>query len=775
MKFVPYKVVPSASRPGKTDKLPLDWRTGNVADAQDPANHLTQEAAELAVSMGTGVGVGLVLTPEERLWCVDIDNCLQADGNWSPIAIDLCDRLAGAYIEVSVSGRGLHIIGTGDLPPHGTRNGPLGLELYSKGRFIALTGTHATGDMTCDLTPVIAPLALQYFPPSAGGSTDPSEWTEGPCEGWAGPLDDGELISKMLSVKSAAAAFGGAASPRDLWEANEAALAKAFPDTGDRAYDASRADAALAQRLAFWTGRDCERMERLMLRSGLTREKWEQRPEYLRGTITRACGQQRDVATGRKRTDTVSELIPDAPAVPVTAPASYTGFVTASDMPTYFKNCVYIEDQYVAATPDGELLTPQQFRTSTRYGGAKFMLDTEKTTRNAWEAFTESAIFTPPTARGIRFRPDEPPRALIDDNGRIFFNCYVPIKTPSTPGDASLFLQHMQKLLPVGVDSDLLLYYMAAVVQNLGYKIQWAPLVQGCPGNGKSALINIMVRAIGERYCHLPNALDLHNKFNPWIENKLFIGIEEAHVPSEKREVTETMKPMITNPRIEIQGKGRDQYTGDNRANFFLTSNYKDAVPKTRDDRRYGIFFTAQQSIDDLLRDGMDQAYFTRLYDWLNTGGYAVVTHFLQHLEIPAAMNPTKELQRAPDTSSTLEAIKSSRGPVEQLILEAIGNEAVGFRGGWASGHYLSVLLEDRRLRNRCLPQQWDALMTSLGYTRHPALRGGRTDNIVTPDGVRTRLWVKNDSIAHLNLESAAQVAAAYSAVNGTFGVTRTA
>lgn len=772
MKFVPYKVVPSASRPGKTDKLPLDWRTGDVADAQGTAIHLTREAAELAVSMGTGSGVGLVLTAEERLWCIDIDNCLQADGNWSPIAVELCDRLAGAYLEVSVSGRGLHIIGTGDLPPHGTRNGALGLELYSKGRFIALTGTHASGDMECDLTPVISAIATQYFPPSAGGSTDPSDWTDGPCEGYGGPTDDDELISRMLSVKSAASAFGGAASPRDLWKANETALAKAFPDTGDRAYDASRADAALAQHLAFWTGKDCDRMERLMLRSALAREKWEQRPEYLRSTITRACGQQRDVAAGRKRTDIIP--VPNAPAAPDGAPLS-SGFVLASDMPSYFKDCVYIEDQYVAATPDGELLTPQQFRTSTRYGGAKFMLDTEKTTRNAWEAFTESAVFTPPTARSTCFRPEEPSRGLIYDNGRRLFNCYVPIDTPSQPGDPSPFLEHMRKLLPVGVDSDLLLYWMASVIQNPGYKMQWAPLIQGCEGNGKSILIEIMIQAVGERYSHIPNAQDLANKFNAWLQNKLFIGVEEIYVATERRDVLDTMKPMITNRRIEIQGKGLNQVTTDNRANFMLATNHQDAIPKTENDRRYGMFFTAQQCADDLTRDGMTEEYFTRLYDWLRSGGYAIVTHYLRNLAIPAAMDPARGLQRAPQTSSTKEAIEASRGPVEQLILEAISNEAVGFRGGWASGHYLSVLLEDRRLRNRCLPQQWDALMASLGYGRHPALRGGRTDNIVAPDGVRTRLWVKKDSIAHLNLESAAQVAAAYSAVNGSFGATRSA
>ncbi len=46
-------------------------------------------------------------------------------------------------------------------------------------------------------------------------------------------------------------------------------------DTSDYDNDHSRADAALCCMLAFWTGGDVERVDRLFRRSGLMRNKWD--------------------------------------------------------------------------------------------------------------------------------------------------------------------------------------------------------------------------------------------------------------------------------------------------------------------------------------------------------------------------------------------------------------------------------------------------------------------------------------------------------------------
>lgn len=748
---------------GSTDKLPVDWRTGHVANAHDPAIWTTREQATASAALyGPSYGVGFVITEGAGYWFIDIDNCLTSTG-WTPIVTELCLTLQGAYTEVSQSGRGIHIIGRGVLPPHGCKNRPLGVDLYSKGRFCALTGIHATGGMEADLTPAIQAVAARYFPP--GVDAAPADWTDGPCEGYGGPADDDDLIRIACNVTSAAAAFGGRITFRQLWEGDENALAAAYPDDHARPYDYSRADAALAQHLAFWTGKDCARIERIMRQSALARSKWD-RADYLPRTILRACGQQREVATGR-----ASPAVPSEPGTPG-APTDGPTLVLASDMARYFEGVVYIEDRYVAAVPDGSLLTQQQFRVSTRYGGRRFFVAPEtRPTRNAWEALLESEFYQPPHAHTLCFRPELPPRSVVNENGRLLFNAYVPVVTPVADGDPSPFLRHLELLLPNYRDRSILINYMASLVQNPGVKFQWWPLIQGAEGNGKTLLLSVMSYCVGERYSHTPNAQDLANKFNGWIDQKLFLGIEEIHV-SDRRDVLDFLKVLITNARVEIQRKGADQVTGDNRANGILLTNHQDSIPKTNGDRRYCVLWTAQQEFAHLARDGMDGDYFPRLYAWLRDGGYAIVNKWLRSYAVQAELDPAGLCHRAPVTSSTAEAIEVSQGPVEQAILDAVAGGDVGFRGGWVSSHFLRLMLVDRRLTSKAPGNQWNRILAGLGYDRHTALAGGRTNNDVVPDGRKSVLWVKRGSIPALNLTTPTEVERAYGlANNGALGV----
>lgn len=754
--FVVYRVVPSTTRPGKTDKMPIAPSGRAYIDAYAPAHWMSREDATAAAArLGANHGIGFVFTEADDYWFLDLDECRVGDA-WTDAAVALCHRLPGAYVEVSVSGRGLHIIGRGRIPPHGTKHKDLGdgIALFSKLRFCALTGTSAMGDMEADLTTAICAIAAESFPP--GSPQTQADWTDVPCEGYGGPADDDDLIRMACASQSAAAAVGGRASFKQLWDADEAALSKYFPDDHKaRPYDASAADAALAQHLAFWTGKDCARIQRLMERSTLRRDKWENRDDYLPRTITVACGKQRSVATGARRIEVVA-----ASAVEIVT----EDHILASDLDRHFEGAVYIEDRYAAAVPDGSILSPQQFRSRGRYGGKALVYTGDgKTTRNAWEAFVENTNFVAPFAHTLCFRPSLPSRSLVSHDGRILFNAYVPIETRSVAGDASPFLGHLAKLLPNDRDRQALLSWMAFVVQNPGKKALWAPLLQGCEGNGKTFLSRVMAFAVGERYSHIPNAQDLANKFNGWLDQKLFIGIEEIHV-SDRRDILDTIKPWITNLRGEIQNKGQNQVTGDIPANFLLNSNHKDAIPKTKGDRRYAPFFCAQQEASDLARDGMDGMYFPKLMKWAEADGFAICNHYLRSFVIADEFNPAVLAHRAPDTSSTAEAIEAGLGPVEQAVREAIEMGEVGFRRGWVSSHWLGLLLDARRLRTKANPNQWDGIMKALGYERHPTLFKGRPNNPVSPENKRSRLWVRSGSIQANSLTTPAEIARAYAA-----------
>jgi len=342
--------------------------------------------------------VGFFFTVDDPFYFLDIDHCLQADKTWSPIALALMGALPGGAVEISASGDGLHIFGTGTTPEHSCKNIALGLELYTERRFVALTGTSAMGNAGVDHSVMLPGLVAQYFPPKITANS--AEWTDGPIEGSTPIKDDEKLIEKALASSSAANTFGDRASFADLWTRNVEALALAYaPDNGNKTseYDESSADAGLAQHLAFWTGNDCDRIERLMRQSSLVRPKWDRKADdYLKRSIVRAVSLQDSFYTkGKKKEE--PPRVPVAPAA--TALGSSSGpeitsgyqFLGVSEQLEHFAGCIYVQDIHRIFTPSGAFLKSDQFNAT--YGGYVFQLDADvsgKTTRKAWEAFTES-------------------------------------------------------------------------------------------------------------------------------------------------------------------------------------------------------------------------------------------------------------------------------------------------------------------------------------------------------------------------------------------------
>src|SRR6478735_4981401 len=194
--FVTYRLVPSA-KPGKTDKLPCDHRSGHVANAHSPAIWTDFATAVAAVAAGRGHGVGFVFTENDPFFFVDVDGALRPDGTWSKGAGDLAAWFPGAAVEISQSGRGFHIIACGSAPPHTSGNVPFSADpldgsaaLYTSKRFVALTGLQATGDASTDHTPALETLVASWFGPRAPNAGGPDEWTAEPVPEWDGPRDD---------------------------------------------------------------------------------------------------------------------------------------------------------------------------------------------------------------------------------------------------------------------------------------------------------------------------------------------------------------------------------------------------------------------------------------------------------------------------------------------------------------------------------------------------------------------------------------------------------
>lgn len=388
---------------------------------------------------------------------------------------------------------------------------------------------------------------------------------------------------------------------------------------------------------------------------------------------------------------TVPTANPATPDVPAEAPPmpgppelDCSGeYLTHVEQAQWFRGCVFVTSLGEILADDGRFLNATKF--NGKYGGKKFIIDgAGKQVNEAWQAATRSTLWRVPVVDHVRFYPAAAHGAVImDDLNRPGVNTYNPVTVRRVKGDVGPFLRHISALFPEPCDQRIMLDYMAHNARFPGHKIPWAPVIQSTEGAGKGVIKSVMQHVMGRPYIYFPNAKELTNsgsQFNAWMANKLFILADEIKV-DDRRDLIEVLKPMISEEIIEIQRKGHDQELQDNFANWLFFTNWKDAIPVNANARRFAILYSVCQTAQDLLDRQMGQYYFDALYKWLAADGAAIVADYLLDYPIERGAIP----MRAPETSSSVEAVSLSRGPIERSIMEAVEDGIAGFCGGWVS------------------------------------------------------------------------------------------
>ncbi len=119
-------------------------RRGALGTKVDRSKLVSFDKAMEVYRGGHFAGVGFATMPEYPLTILDLDSCIDADGNMSEFAEVVCDT--GTYVEYSPSGRGLRAIYTGEAVCSGKRNGRLEnesrerVEIYCGSAFVTITG-----------------------------------------------------------------------------------------------------------------------------------------------------------------------------------------------------------------------------------------------------------------------------------------------------------------------------------------------------------------------------------------------------------------------------------------------------------------------------------------------------------------------------------------------------------------------------------------------------------------------------------------------------------
>lgn len=291
-------------RNGHRTKVPYQPLTGERARSNDPGSFTDYLAACTAAHSYDGLGIGIF----DGVCAIDLDNCIDEEGNYTPIAADVI-ALMHSYTELSPSGRGVHILFRAESFQYDTKqfyimNRASGIEVYVAGatnKYVTVTGNPCAafdfGDRSKELQMVLD----RYM---RRADVSPGTTARNAINAGNSDLSTDELLRKAFASRN------GDTFHR-LWNGD----ITGYPSP-------SEAEFALCCKLAFWTGCDPTKMDAMFRQSGLMRDKWD-RPQagstYGAITINRAIDCCNNVYTPKgKRATTVAKPAPEQPAASLT-------------------------------------------------------------------------------------------------------------------------------------------------------------------------------------------------------------------------------------------------------------------------------------------------------------------------------------------------------------------------------------------------------------------------------------------------------------------------
>jgi len=215
------------------------------------------------------------------------------------------------------------------------------------------------------------------------------------------------------------------------------------------------------------------------------------------------------------------------------------------------------------------------------------------------------------------------------EEGRVY-NLWQKSGVKAAKGDVAVFLEHMEFLFENENERSLILDYLAHLVQRPADKIKFALLIRGAQGTGKSWLGNLLEAIVGGVNVVRPSNDEVTSRWSAWMQGKQLAIVEELMTLG-RREIANRLKGPLTDSQLRIEEKGKPLYSVPNRLNFLCFTNHADALPIEHGDRRWFIVFSSARRRDD--------AYYARLFGFLESSGPAAVKDFLLSRQIKLKVN----------------------------------------------------------------------------------------------------------------------------------------
>ena len=308
------------------------------------------------------------------------------------------------------------------------------------------------------------------------------------------------------------------------------------------------------------------------------------------------------------------------------------------------------------------------------------------------------------------FHPQKP--QVFEGRGGTSFNIYRPFGHGDPTGDASAvmpILKHLKYLF--GDDMNHALGWLACTVHAPHIRIQHALLhIARHHGTGRGWLIKLMRKLmVYPKYVTSPDLKDfVTGEFNEWLMGSLLAAFDEVYQPGNRFRVQDTLRKMITEPRLYINVKHGFKGEMDIFANIIFLSNHYNALEIADEDRRLWVVLCEHEPLT--------AAQYTALFDLLeNEEAVRQMFWFLKRHLDTQSFNPHG---RAPNTKARQRLMDANADDFTRAIQEVVNDLREGGAKAIYRGH-LIALCRDAGVplptdMDRAATGKWNAVLSDL-------------------------------------------------------------
>jgi len=251
----------------------------------------------------------------------------------------------------------------------------------------------------------------------------------------------------------------------------------------------------------------------------------------------------------------------------------------------------------------------------------------------------------------------------------IYLNTYTKPNIISKQGDCSKIINYYEWLF--GKDNwTIISKFIHILIKKGGTKILWVPvIISQVEGVGKGLLMSLIKSLLGHENV-LPNVSveQLVEKHSTIIEGSQLICLNELSFTgykADKKEVTNRLKSIFTDPFIVINPKNKQNYETPNLCNFIVSSNDERCLHLERDGRRYFIInikHSKEEIIEKLNNSGVADLIIKA------TKGGEMLSYLLNYFESIEVKNLSEFIRRAPISEDLDDMIEASKDEIHKFL-----------------------------------------------------------------------------------------------------------